>query len=541
VIKPVKDSRIDNHSEAIPAPDRIPFQRFHSVKPSRPYLEKLVVERGVALDQTAFDRLWAYHRMLREANERLNLTRIHNFENMVIKHYVDSLLVLRFVDPAAPLLDMGSGAGFPGIPIKIARPDLEMILAEPRGARVGFLREVIRELGLERIEVVASKVGPRFDRPFASVVTRAVASIPLTLERIEPRLEPGGAAIFMKGPACDDEIEAADRDFSGRFLLESDRAYAIPGTPHERRLVVYRKSMDPQVNKKYSYRIHDSVASEVESETDEDDRVEPFEREAEALRLGSDRVVEIATESNPYFQMCADALTSRGIRRGGKAIVAGKRIVTEVLEQFPERVAAWVGGPDDPPPPRSGPAWLRVRKSLFERLDTVGTHSPLLLIDVPQRTIWDGYAPWPAGCTLFVPFQDPENVGGVIRSAAAFGVARVVLMREAANPFLPRAIRASGPAVLRVELCDGPSIRELESTNVPLIALATEGPELESEPWPDRFGLVVGVEGPGLPDRFRSGARRRIAIEPGIESLNAAASTAIALYSWSKSKKASNI
>ncbi len=527
------------HSEAILEPNPIPFQRINSVKPTRSYLEKLVIERGVTLDQEGFDRLWTYHRMLREANAELNLTRIHNFENMVIKHYVDSLLVLKFVDPPAPLLDMGSGAGFPGIPIKIARPDLEMILAEPRGARVGFLREVIRELGLERIEVVASKVGSRFDRPFASVVTRAVASIPLTLERIDACLEPGGLAIFMKGPACDDEIDSANRDYPGRFRLDSDHAYTILGTPHERRLVVYQKSTEHQVSKKDAYRIHDpdESVSDDQSEAPDDDRLEPVERDAESPRLRPSDVVEIATELNPYFQMCADALTSRGIRRGGKAIVAGKRIVAEVLEQFPERVAAWIGGPDDPPPPRSGPAWLRVRKGLFERLDTVGTHAPLVLIDVPKPTIWSDEEPWPAGCTLFVPFQDPENVGGVIRSAAAFGVARVVLMREAANPFLPRAIRASGPAVLRVELCDGPSIRALESTRVPLIALATEGPELESEPWPDRFGLVVGVEGPGLPDRFRRGARRRIAIEPGVESLNAAASTAIALHSWSKSKK----
>ena len=85
------------------------------------------------LDRAQIDSLWRYHRMLRQANERLNLTRIHNFENMVLKHYVDSLLVLRFVELPSPLVNMGSGPGLPGIPLKIARPGVRMILAEPRG------------------------------------------------------------------------------------------------------------------------------------------------------------------------------------------------------------------------------------------------------------------------------------------------------------------------------------------------------------------------------------------------------------------------
>src|SRR6185312_11328027 len=116
--------------------------------------------------------------MLRGANAELNLTRIHNFENMVLKHYVDSLLVLRFVELPSPLIDMGSGPGLPGIPLKIARPGLEMILAEPRGARAEFLREVVDRLGLEGVEVHAGKVGPQFSRVVRGVITRAVAPIP---------------------------------------------------------------------------------------------------------------------------------------------------------------------------------------------------------------------------------------------------------------------------------------------------------------------------------------------------------------------------
>src|SRR3954467_1103274 len=110
--------------------------------PGRTSLRTIVQRCGVSLTDEQLDRLWAYHRMLREANAELNLTRIHNFENMVLKHYVDSLLVLRFVELPAPLMDMGSGPGLPGTPLKIARPALPMVLAEPRGARVEFLQAV---------------------------------------------------------------------------------------------------------------------------------------------------------------------------------------------------------------------------------------------------------------------------------------------------------------------------------------------------------------------------------------------------------------
>jgi tRNA G18 (ribose-2'-O)-methylase SpoU len=79
-------------------------------------------------------------------------------------------------------------------------------------------------------------------------------------------------------------------------------------------------------------------------------------------------------------------------------------------------------------------------------------------------------------------------------------------------------------------------VPELAASSHPLIALATEGPDLESEPFPATFGLVPGVEGPGLPAQLRAGPRRRIPIAPGVESLNAATATAIALYAWSRQR-----
>src|SRR6266403_658009 len=123
------------------------------MRPGRASLEAIVAGCGIALTSAQLDQLWAYHRMLRAANAELNLTRIHNFENMVLKHYVDSLLILNFEELPTPLIDMGSGPGLPGIPLKIARPEVRMILAEPRGRRAAFLRDVCERLALERIEI----------------------------------------------------------------------------------------------------------------------------------------------------------------------------------------------------------------------------------------------------------------------------------------------------------------------------------------------------------------------------------------------------
>ena len=474
--------------------------------PSRRTLQTLIETCGIKLSSDQYDKLWSYHGDLRAANPDLNLTRIHNFENMVLKHYVDSLLVLKFMELPSPLIDMGSGPGLPGIPLKIARPGIEMILAEPRGARVDFLNHIVVKLGLKSVEVYGGKINSKFTRKVKGVITRAVAAIPETLDRVANCLEPGGKMIFMKGPDCNAEIAEARKSHEASFRLVANHAYTIPGTPHERRLVVY-------------------------------ERLEGSVRDEPSAQTYTGPIREVSSDSNPSFKLCRDVLTGKGIRKHGQAILAGPRQVAEVLDRFPERVEAWLTTSEGPPPPKESALWLRLADPLFKEIDTSGTRAPLLLVRVPEIPEWSDSAPWPSGCTLFVPFQDPENVGAVLRSAAAFGVARVVLLREAAHPFHPKSVRAAGPAVFQVPMLLGPSVRDLESTKHPLIALSTEGPDLDAEPFPDVFGLVPGVEGPGLPDHLREGLRRRIPIAEGVESLNAATATAVALYAWSRSRR----
>ena len=403
------------------------------MRPGRTALEAILENCRLALSTAQIDQLWSYHQLLRAANPRLNLTRIHNFENMVLKHYVDSLLVLQFLDLPTPLIDMGSGAGLPGIPLAIARPEVQLILAEPRGARAEFLSETSSRLGLRNVEVYAHKLGPDYPGQVAGIISRAVAEIPDTLGRVAACLVPGGRMIFMKGPECDQEIAEADHQGTGVFRLEADHAYSIPGTTHRRRLVVYQR-----------------LEAEPPSR--------PGRARPEIAYHGPIR--EVSSESNPSFRLFRDLLSGRGVRKHGQALLAGPRIIAEVQARFPDRILGWISGPTGPAPLGESLPWYRLSTPLFKELDIAGTGSPLILVSVPPLPSWSDDDPWPTGCTLFVPFQDPENVGAVIRSAAAFGAARVVLLREAAHPFHPRSTRAAGTAVFQVPLHHGPSIKD---------------------------------------------------------------------------------
>jgi len=180
---------------------------------------------------------------LRKKNAEYDLTRIYQFDNMVQKHYVDCVLAAKLLEwkLPSPLLDIGTGAGLPGILLKIACPETEMILSEGRHKRIAFLHEVVQTLGLKGIEIYEGKIYPTFSRSVSGVITRALESIPKTLDRVMKSLVPGGRAIFMKGPSCNDELEEALRAFGHAYKPLQDISYTIPHSPHRRRLIVFER------------------------------------------------------------------------------------------------------------------------------------------------------------------------------------------------------------------------------------------------------------------------------------------------------------
>jgi tRNA G18 (ribose-2'-O)-methylase SpoU len=244
-------------------------------------------------------------------------------------------------------------------------------------------------------------------------------------------------------------------------------------------------------------------------------------------------VRSITSGQNPLFKDLKKLLTGRGVRKRGQALVSGSKLVADLLAYHPERCAAWLSREDlAPPPPQAleGLQWIQLAPALHEELDVFGTHGPLMLISLPEIPAWSPADGFDDGCSLLIPFQDPENVGAAIRSAAAFGVSRVILLAESAHPFHPKALRASGGAVLSVRLRQGPALGELPA-HLPILSLSADGADLRRAEFPPAFGLLAGMEGPGLPEPWR-GRALRIPIRPEVESLNAAAAVSVALYEW---------
>jgi 16S rRNA (guanine(527)-N(7))-methyltransferase RsmG len=477
--------------------------RHHQDRDYGPDHMSVILQRsGITPDAAQLNRLWLYHQLLREHNTDLNLTRVHNFENMVLKLYVDSILPGLIVALPSPIMDLGTGPGMPGIPLKIMFPKLEVLLAESRGKRVGFLSTVVQRLGLDGVDIIGRSVTPEFERPVAAVITRAVETIAASLERIQGCLACGGLAIFMKGPQCQEEVESAQERFRVSYRLKEDRAYRIPHTDHERRLVVFE-------------RIDEPVSS----------------RKSRAMERHG--VKSIESEQNDTFKQLKSLLTTRGIKKEGRAIVCGSKLVSEMLRDFPDRCEAWISSGDRPPPPEEAPeslAWYQLAPALFNGLDLFGTHAPLLLVRLEPLQPWSSADPLPHGCTVFLPFQDPENVGSAVRSAVAFGAAQVVVLTESAHPYHPKALRASGGAVFHAKLVRGPSIADLPG-DFPMVPLSSEGADIHQVRFPQCFGFLPGIEGPGLPDAWRKQAVA-IPIHEKLESLNAATALAIALYVW---------
>jgi tRNA G18 (ribose-2'-O)-methylase SpoU len=245
----------------------------------------------------------------------------------------------------------------------------------------------------------------------------------------------------------------------------------------------------------------------------------------------------ISSPQNPAFKGLKQLLAPRGIKKAQRALISGEKVVREALRLCPESCVAWITSPKhDVPPPASVPrlSHYRLSPDLFRALDSFGTRFPLLVVSPPPLETWDPGQGLSRGFSLLVPFQDPENVGSVIRSAVAFGVDRIILLRESAHPFHPKSLRASAGAVLRARLAAGPGLDELPA-ELPLVPLSQQGTDLLAFRFPPTCGLLPGLEGRGLPPRWRENA---VSIPMGrsVESLNAAAAVAIALHQWSRTR-----
>lgn len=187
-------------------------------------------------------QLTQFYVLLMDNQDRENFTRLTSLREVALKHFVDSLMPMKLTALRFPLLDMGTGPGFPGIPLKLANPDKVVGLAEGVQRRVDFLKRARTELKLEGLPIFGRNVNADFRYPFAGVITRAVEDARNTLGNAINCVPLGGRVYLMKGPNCGPEIEPALEAWRDHWRLAEDIAYRLPETPHERRLLVFEKT-----------------------------------------------------------------------------------------------------------------------------------------------------------------------------------------------------------------------------------------------------------------------------------------------------------
>lgn len=182
-----------------------------------------------------------FYRLLMLNQEKENFTRLLKLRDIAIKHFIDSIIILKYTDLKFPLIDVGTGPGFPGIPLKIMFPNEQILLGEGVQRRVEFLKHVRQEMKLKNLDIIGRNINKHFVYPVNGVITRAVEDIGNTLGNVISCLNIGGRVYFMKGPGVDPEIEMAKKTWGEYYKLVDNIPYTLPETPHERRLVVYEK------------------------------------------------------------------------------------------------------------------------------------------------------------------------------------------------------------------------------------------------------------------------------------------------------------
>ena len=220
-------------------------------------LEQKLGELGIKQDQNQLERFHKFYQLLIEWNKVMNLTGITEYEDVVEKHFVDSLSIIKAIDLSGIhiVIDVGTGAGFPGIPLKIAFPHLRVVLLDSLNKRIKFLDEVISQLGLTEIRTIHGRAEEyarkeEYREQFDLCVSRAVANLSTLSEYCLPYIQVGGMFVPYKSGEIDDEVEQSKK--AVRILggnIKKVMKFELPGTDIHRSFVLIHKEQHTQ--KKY--------------------------------------------------------------------------------------------------------------------------------------------------------------------------------------------------------------------------------------------------------------------------------------------------
>lgn len=202
---------------------------------------------GLEFTEGQYEQFIKYMRLLQEWNEKINLTAIAEPKEVILKHFIDSLTINKYLKENATLADVGTGAGFPGIPLKILRPDIKVTLVDSLNKRINFLNEVIEKLNLEDIVTVHSRIedfgkNKSYREKFDYVTARAVANLAVLSEYLIPIAKIGGKCVCMKGSNVEEEIEFGKKAINvlGGKIEKVDE-FVLPDSDISRNVIILSK------------------------------------------------------------------------------------------------------------------------------------------------------------------------------------------------------------------------------------------------------------------------------------------------------------
>lgn len=210
-------------------------------------MRKNLKELNIELSDLQLEQFYQYMNILIEWNKVMNLTGITDPQEIITKHFIDSLTVLNKIDKNDKIIDVGTGAGFPGIPIKIALPETKIVLLDSLNKRIKFLREVIKLLKLNNIETIHGRAedygrDKKYREMYDISIARAVAPLNILSEYLMPFVKVGGKCLCMKGMNSEEEISLSKRaieKLGGKLIYTEE--FLIPNTDMKRKIVEIEK------------------------------------------------------------------------------------------------------------------------------------------------------------------------------------------------------------------------------------------------------------------------------------------------------------
>ena len=201
----------------------------------------------IELNEEQIDIFYRYKQLLIEWNKKMNLTAITETKDIILKHFIDSLTIMKYIKENQKVIDVGTGAGFPGLPLKIANPTLNIVLIDSLNKRINFLNEVINQNNLKNIKAIHNRIEQtareeQYREGFDIVTSRAVANLAVLAEYMLPFAKIGGKCICMKGSEIEEELENSKNAIKllGGKIIKID-SFELPQDNIKRNIIIIEK------------------------------------------------------------------------------------------------------------------------------------------------------------------------------------------------------------------------------------------------------------------------------------------------------------